>query len=105
MELWLACALLTVVLYGLGEGLSKEPTVRLGPGRMLALYSLYSVPIYAGWFFIGNGGGSLSVTGVAFGAAVSGVTPAIVVVAIDTISWGQSPPFVECTAGRWRKKS
>ena len=69
MELWLACALLTVVLYGLGEGLSKEPTVRLGPGRMLALYSLYSVPIYAGWFFIGNGGGSLSVTGVAFGVA------------------------------------
>jgi drug/metabolite transporter (DMT)-like permease len=69
MELWLACALLTVVLYGLGEGLSKEPTVRLGPGRMLALYSLYSVPIYAGWFFFGNGGGSLTPLGVAFGVA------------------------------------
>ncbi len=67
MELWLACALLTVVLYGLGEGLAKEPTVRLGPGRMLALYSLYSVPIYAGWFFFGNGSGSLSPIGIAFG--------------------------------------
>lgn len=69
MELWLACALLTVVLYGLGEGLSKEPTVRLGPGRMLALYSLYSVPIYAGWFLLGNGSGSLSPMGIAFGVA------------------------------------
>ncbi len=69
MELWLTCALLTVVLYGLGEGLSKEPTVRLGPGRMLALYSLYSVPIYAGWFVFGNGGSSLTATGVAFGVA------------------------------------
>ncbi len=67
MELWLACALLTVVLYGLGEGLSKEPTVRLGPGRMLALYSLYSVPIYAGWFLLGNGAGSLTPMGIAFG--------------------------------------
>ncbi len=69
MELWLACALLTVVLYGLGEGLSKEPTVRLGPGRMLALYSLYSVPIYAGWFIFGGGSGSLSTWGIAFGLA------------------------------------
>ena len=69
MELWLACALLTVVLYGLGEGLAKEPTVRLGPGRMLALYSLYSVPIYAGWFLLGNGGGSLTAMGIAFGVA------------------------------------
>lgn len=69
MELWLACALLTVVLYGLGEGLSKEPTVRLGPGRMLALYSLYSVPIYAGWFLLGNGTTSLTAVGLAFGIA------------------------------------
>ncbi len=69
MELWLTCALLTVVLYGLGEGLSKEPTVRLGPGRMLALYSLYSVPIYAGWFLLGNGGSALTVSGIAFGVA------------------------------------
>lgn len=69
MELWLACALLTVVLYGLGEGLSKEPTVRLGPGRMLALYSLYSVPIYAGWFFFGGGAASLTPVGIALGVA------------------------------------
>lgn len=69
MELWLACALLTVVLYGLGEGLSKEPTVRLGPGRMLALYSLYSVPIYAGWFLLGNGSGALTTTGILYGVA------------------------------------
>ncbi|HYM40342.1 MAG TPA: DMT family transporter [Thermoplasmata archaeon] len=67
MELWLTCALLTVVLYGLGEGLSKEPTVRLGPGRMLALYSLYSVPIYAGWFLFGSGSGSLTTTGILYG--------------------------------------
>jgi drug/metabolite transporter (DMT)-like permease len=71
MELWLACALLTVVLYGLGEGLSKEPTVRLGPGRMLALYSLYSVPIYAGWFLLGGGSGSLTATGIALAVASS----------------------------------
>ncbi len=69
MELWLACALATVVLYGLGEGLSKEPTVRLGPGRMLALYSLYSVPIYAGWFLVGNGAASLAPMGILFGVA------------------------------------
>ena len=69
MELWLTCALLTVALYGLGEGLSKEPTVRLGPGRMLALYSLYSVPIYAGWFFLGGGCDSLTVTGIAWAVA------------------------------------
>ena len=69
MELWLACALLTVVLYGLGEGLSKEPIVRLGPGRMLALYSLYSVPIYAGWFLLGGGSSALNPTGIALGVA------------------------------------
>ena len=69
MELWLACALLTVALYGLGEGLAKEPIVRLGPGRMLALYSLYSVPIYAGWFLLGNGTTSLTAVGLAFGIA------------------------------------
>ncbi len=69
MELWLSAALLTVVLYGLGEGLSKEPTVRLGPGRMLALYSLYSVPIYSIWFFVGGGLSALNPTGVVLGAA------------------------------------
>lgn len=69
MELWLVCALLTVVFYGVGEGLSKEPTVRLGTGRMLALYSLYSLPIYAGWFLLFNGAGSLSGTGVIVAAA------------------------------------
>src|SRR5438445_382787 len=37
MELWLVCALLTVVCYGVGEGLSREPTVRLGSARMLVL--------------------------------------------------------------------
>jgi drug/metabolite transporter (DMT)-like permease len=69
MELWLSAALLTVVLYGLGEGLSKEPTVRLGPGRMLALYSLYSVPIYSIWFFVGGGLAALNPIGVLLGAA------------------------------------
>ncbi len=74
MELWLICALLTAVFYGVGEGLSKEPTVRLGSGRMLALYALYSVPIYAGWFFLFNGYSSLSGDGVflAVGSAVCG---------------------------------
>lgn len=69
MELWLSAALLTVVLYGLGEGLSKEPTVRLGPGRMLALYSLYSVPIYSIWFFVGGGWFALNPAGIVLGAA------------------------------------
>ena len=67
MELWLIYALLTVVVYGVGEGLSKEPTVRLGPGRMLALYSLYSVPIYVAWFFLGGGWSTLTPTGVLLG--------------------------------------
>src|SRR3972149_698878 len=67
MELWLIYALLTVVVYGGGEGLSKEPTVRLGPGRMLALYSLYSVPIYVAWFFLGGGWSTLTPTGVLLG--------------------------------------
>jgi len=71
MELWLVCALLTVVFYGVGEGLSKEPTVRLGSGRMLALYALYSVPIYAGWFFLFNGSLSLSGEGVLLAVASS----------------------------------
>jgi len=76
MELWLVYALLTVVAYGLGEGLSKEPTVRLGPGRMLALYSLYSVPIYTGWFLLGARDAILSPEGIAFGLG-SGVCGAV----------------------------
>ncbi len=71
MELWLVYALLTVVFYGVGEGLSKEPTVRLGSGRMLALYALYSAPIYAAWFVLFNGFSSLSGEGVLFAAASS----------------------------------
>ncbi len=67
MELWLVSALLTVVFYGLGEGLSKEPTVRLGTGRMLALYALYSVPIYAAWFLLFDGFSNLTQGGVALG--------------------------------------
>ncbi len=69
MELWLVCALLTVVLYGVGEGLSKEPTVRLGSGRMLALYAVYSVPIYATWFLFFGGGSHLNPDGVLLGVA------------------------------------
>lgn len=67
MELWLVYALLTVAFYGVGEGLSKEPTVRLGSGRMLALYALYSVPIYAGWFLLFNGTANLNLEGVGLG--------------------------------------
>src|SRR5437870_12857330 len=55
MELWLVCALLTVVCYGLGEGLSKQPTVRLGSARMLVLYAMGSAPIYAAWVRRGSG--------------------------------------------------
>lgn len=71
MEPWLVFALLTVVAYGLGEGLSKEPTVRLGSARMLLLHVLYNVPIYSTWFFVGGGWAQLSVPGVAFGAAAA----------------------------------
>jgi len=81
MELWLVYALATVVFYGLGEGLSKEPTVRLGSGRMLALYSLGSVPIYLGWFLLGQGWTSLDLWGAAF-AALSGVCGTL-----GTASW------------------
>jgi bacterial/archaeal transporter family protein len=72
MELWLVCALLTVLCYGVGEGLSKEPTVRLGSARMLVLYALGNAPVYAAWFLFGSGWASLSPVGVAFGVA-SGV--------------------------------
>jgi len=81
MELWLVYALATVVFYGLGEGLSKEPTVRLGSGRMLALYSLGSAPIYLGWFLIGYGWTSLAPWGAAF-AALSGFCGTL-----GTVSW------------------
>jgi len=76
MELWLVYALLTVVLYGLGEGLSKEPTTRLGSGRMLALYSLYSVPIYTGWFLLEAGWSDFTPDGVLLGIG-SGLTGAL----------------------------
>src|SRR5256712_8106191 len=69
MELWLVCALLTVVCYGLGEGLAKEPTVRLGSARMLVLYALGSAPIYAAWFVLGSGWDRLTPLGVALAAA------------------------------------
>jgi len=72
MEPWLIFALLTVVAYGLGEGLSKEPTVRLGSARMLLLHTAYSVPIYATWFLLGSGWTNLTLAGVAFGAAAAG---------------------------------
>src|SRR3990170_5927421 len=81
MELWLVYALLTVVFYGLGEGLSKEPTMRLGPGRMLALYSLYSVPIYAGWFVLGGGWAAFTPVGVLWGIGSS------LAGAIGTLLW------------------
>ncbi|HEY5538032.1 MAG TPA: hypothetical protein VIL58_00640, partial [Thermoplasmata archaeon] len=73
MELWLVSALLTVVLYGLGEGLSKEPTVRLGSARMLVLYALASAPIYVAWFFIGRGWEAVTPVGFAL-AVASGVS-------------------------------
>ncbi len=73
MELWLVSALLTVVLYGLGEGLSKEPTVRLGSARMLVLYALANVPIYVAWFFIGRGWEAVTPVGFVL-AVASGVS-------------------------------
>src|SRR3989442_7802087 len=69
MELWLVCALLTVVCYGVGEGLSKEPTVRLGSAHMLVLYALGSAPIYAAWFVLGSGWDRLTPLGVALATA------------------------------------
>ena len=69
MEPWLIFALLTVVSYGLGEGLSKEPTVRLGSARMLLLYTVYNVPIYSLWFLFGGGWNGLTAIGVVFGVA------------------------------------
>ncbi len=69
MELWLICALLTVVCYGVGEGLAKEPTVRLGSARMLVLYAVGSAPIYGAWFFLGCGWTSLSLPGMGLAAA------------------------------------
>ncbi len=78
MELWLVCALLTVACYGVGEGLSKEPTVRLGSARMLVLYALGNAPIYAAWFFLGSGWMRLSGTA----SVVSGFTAAYPVITV-----------------------
>jgi drug/metabolite transporter (DMT)-like permease len=69
MELWLVCALLTVVCYGVGEGLAKEPTMRLGSARMLVLYTLGSAPIYVAWFILGSGWTDFTVFGVGLAMA------------------------------------
>jgi uncharacterized membrane protein len=69
MELWLVCALLTVVCYGVGEGLAKEPTMRLGSARMLVLYAVGNAPIYAGWFLLGAGWNGFTVPGVGLAVA------------------------------------
>ena len=69
MELWLVCALLTVVCYGVGEGLSKEPTARLGSARMLVLYALGNAPVYFAWFVLGTGWAGLTSTGVILAVA------------------------------------
>lgn len=71
MELWLVCALLTVVCYGVGEGLAKEPTMRLGSARMLVLYTVGSAPIYVAWFFLGSGWSTLTTAGVGLAVASS----------------------------------
>ena len=75
MELWLVCALLTVVCYGVGEGLSKEPTVRLGSARMLALYALGNAPVYVAWFLLGSGWTRLTPIGIEL-AIASGLSAA-----------------------------
>src|SRR5439155_63289 len=74
MELWRVCSLPTVLCYGVGVGLSKEPTVRLGSARMLVLYAVGSAPIYAAWFFFGSCCERLTQIGMAlaFASAVCG---------------------------------
>lgn len=74
MELWLVCALLTVACYGVGEGLAKEPTMRLGSARMLVLYTVGSAPIYLTWFVLGAGWKDFTTPGLglAIGSAVCG---------------------------------
>jgi drug/metabolite transporter (DMT)-like permease len=74
MELWLVCALLTVLSYGVGEGLAKEPTMRLGSARMLVLYTVGSAPIYFTWFVLGHGWTELTLSGMglAIASAVCG---------------------------------
>lgn len=76
---WIAFAAVTVLAYGIGDGCTKEPTVRIGPHRMLVLYGLYSVPAYFGWFFLFGGPSSLNAAGVAFGlaAGLSGTVSAV----------------------------
>src|SRR5437016_13090038 len=69
MELWLVCALLTVVCYGVGEGLCKERTVRLRSARMLVPYALGSAPISALWFFVGSGWARLTAIGMGLATA------------------------------------
>lgn len=71
MELWLVYALLTVVCYGVGEGLAKEPTMRLGSARMLVLYTVASAPIYVAWFLLGSGWSTLTAAGVGLAVASS----------------------------------
>ncbi|HZY71046.1 MAG TPA: EamA family transporter [Thermoplasmata archaeon] len=68
-DLWIAFAAGAILAYGIGEGFSKEPTVRIGPDRMLVLYGLYELPAYLAWFFLFGGAGALNAPGVVFGMA------------------------------------
>ena len=90
MELWLVCALLTVVCYGVGEGLSKEPTARLGSARMLILYALGNAPVYSAWFVLGSGWAGLTSTGAVL-AVASGLCGGL-----GTIFWFRA--MESCTA-------
>lgn len=50
VQAWVVLSLLTVVLYGVGQGLSKGPTSRVGSAQMLLLFALNLLPTYTVWW-------------------------------------------------------
>jgi len=67
VQLWVVLSLLTVVLYGVGQGLSKGPTSRVGPAQMLLLFALSLLPTYALWWLLFSDAGPLGSDGLVLG--------------------------------------
>lgn len=52
MELWLAYSLAAILLYGMGQGIAKDPLSRVGPARTLLLLGLFNIAFYAAYFLL-----------------------------------------------------
>ncbi len=52
MELWLIYSLAAILLYGVGQGLAKDPLSRVGPARTLLLLGLLNIGFYGIYFVL-----------------------------------------------------